>query len=56
MTVPTSHDTYALLEKDYFVPCAVVAPGSTADVQAIVKWANRWLIPLWVISIGRNLG
>lgn len=39
-----------------FVPSAVVAPGSTADVQAIVRWANRWLIPLWVISIGRNLG
>ncbi|KAL8279162.1 hypothetical protein RQP46_008418 [Phenoliferia psychrophenolica] len=54
--VPLSHDTYALLERDYFVPCAVVAPGSTADVQAVVKWANKWLIPLWVISIGRNLG
>ncbi|GEM09962.1 alcohol oxidase [Rhodotorula toruloides] len=51
-----SHDSYAVLEEDYFVPSAVAWPGSTAEVQAIVKWANRWKIPLWPISIGRNLG
>ncbi|GAA6003646.1 FAD-binding oxidoreductase [Rhodotorula paludigena] len=54
--VPLSHDGYAVLEKDYFVPSAIACPGSTADVQAIVKWANRWVFPLWPISVGRNLG
>ncbi|BGP40494.1 hypothetical protein JCM10450v2_004477 [Rhodotorula kratochvilovae] len=54
--VPLSHDGYAIVDPEYFVCSAVAYPGSTAEVQAIVKWANRWLIPLWPISIGRNLG
>lgn len=51
-----SHDSYSVLERDYFVASAVASPGSTADVQAIVRWANQWKIPLWPVSIGRNLG
>ncbi|GAA5948617.1 hypothetical protein JCM21900_005191 [Sporobolomyces salmonicolor] len=53
---PMASDGYALLDKDYFVGSAVAYPGSTAEVQAIVKWANRWVFPLWPVSIGRNLG
>jgi FAD/FMN-containing dehydrogenase len=51
-----SHDSYSVLERDYFIASAVASPGSTADVQAIVRWANQWKIPLWPVSIGRNLG
>lgn len=51
-----SHDSYSVLERDYFIASAVVSPGSTADVQAIVRWAIQWKIPLWPVSIGRNLG
>ncbi|BGP16618.1 hypothetical protein JCM10213_000466 [Rhodosporidiobolus nylandii] len=51
-----SHDAYAILAEDYFVASAVAYPGSTEDVQAIVRWANKWNFPLWPISIGRNLG
>ncbi|GAA5820595.1 hypothetical protein JCM11251_003067 [Rhodosporidiobolus azoricus] len=51
-----SHDAYNVLDADYFVPSAIALPGSTEDVQAIVRWANKWIFPLWPISIGRNLG
>ncbi|GAA5862613.1 hypothetical protein JCM8547_003489 [Rhodosporidiobolus lusitaniae] len=52
----TSHDAYNVLEADYFVPSAVCYPSCTAEVQAIVRWANQWIFPLYPISIGRNLG
>ena len=38
------------------VPSAAVAPESTEQVQAIVRIANTYKIPLWTISTGRNLG
>ncbi|GAA5967865.1 hypothetical protein JCM11641_005790 [Rhodosporidiobolus odoratus] len=51
-----SHDSYAVVAEDYFVPSAVAYPGSTEDVQTIVRWANDYKFPLWPVSIGRNLG
>lgn len=45
-----------MIDRNYFIASAVCWPGSTADVQAIVRWANQWNIPLHPISIGRNLG
>ncbi|GAA6044162.1 hypothetical protein JCM8097_003728 [Rhodosporidiobolus ruineniae] len=51
-----SHDAYNVAAADYFVPSAVCYPGSTEDVQAIVRWANRWIFPLYPYSVGRNLG
>jgi 4-cresol dehydrogenase (hydroxylating) len=38
------------------VPSAAVSPTSTEQVQAIVRIANTYKIPLWTISTGRNLG
>jgi len=35
---------------------AAVTPGSTGEVQSIVKIANRYLTPLYPISCGRNWG
>jgi 4-cresol dehydrogenase (hydroxylating) len=38
------------------VASAAVAPSGTAEVQAIVRIANKYKIPLWTVSTGRNLG
>jgi len=37
-------------------PSGAVAPASVEEIQAILKVANRYRIPLWVISTGKNLG
>ena len=51
-------DAYSpfLNEAEERVASAAVAPASTEQVQAIVKIANRYKVPLWTISTGRNLG
>jgi FAD/FMN-containing dehydrogenase len=38
------------------VPSAAVAPDGVEQVQAVVKIANAYKIPLWTISTGKNLG
>ena len=38
------------------IPSAAVAPDGVEHVQAIVRIANRYKIPLWTISTGKNLG
>jgi 4-cresol dehydrogenase (hydroxylating) len=38
------------------VPSAAVAPDSVEQVQKVVRIANRYRIPLWTISTGKNLG
>jgi len=38
------------------VPSAAVAPENVEQVQAVLKIANRYKVPLWTISTGRNLG
>jgi (+)-pinoresinol hydroxylase len=42
--------------KDELLASAAVAPASTEEVQAIVRIANEYKIPLYPISTGRNLG
>ncbi|KAK6518217.1 hypothetical protein TWF506_005376 [Arthrobotrys conoides] len=56
MEQPNTHDAFHILEQEDLVSCGTVYPGSTEDVQTIVKWANRHLIPVYPISMGRNLG
>ncbi|KAF2276817.1 FAD-linked oxidase-like protein [Westerdykella ornata] len=56
MEHPNTHDMMPLLDAEEFIASAVVYPGSVAEVQLIVRWANQHLIPLFPISIGRNLG
>jgi hypothetical protein len=53
---PKTHDLYHMYEKEHFMASAVVKPASTEEVQAIVRVANKYKIPLWVTSMGRNLG
>ncbi|MBR8464216.1 FAD-binding oxidoreductase [Campylobacter sp. faydin G-24] len=38
------------------VPSLAVAPKSTEEVQAVVKVANKFKIPIFPISTGKNLG
>jgi (+)-pinoresinol hydroxylase len=38
------------------LPSAAVAPDGIEQVQAIVRIANEYGIPLWTIATGRNLG
>ncbi|KDQ62534.1 vanillyl-alcohol oxidase [Jaapia argillacea MUCL 33604] len=54
--VPLSHDSYHILDPDDLVPSAVCWPADTEDVVKTVKWANKWKVPIWPISVGRNLG
>jgi 4-cresol dehydrogenase (hydroxylating) len=42
--------------KDELVASAAVAPDTVEQVQAIVKIANEFRIPLYPIATGRNLG
>ncbi|KIH92527.1 hypothetical protein SPBR_02501 [Sporothrix brasiliensis 5110] len=56
MEHPNTHDMMTILDDEEFVASAVVYPGSTEDVQTVVRWANQYLIPIFPISMGRNLG
>ncbi|CAK7229628.1 hypothetical protein SBRCBS47491_007315 [Sporothrix bragantina] len=62
----TTHDAFHVADPENLASSAVIFPRSTADVQTIVRWANRHTttgagdkargIPLYPISMGRNLG
>lgn len=43
-----------IVDEEEFVASALVYPGSTEEVQKIVLWANKYLIPIFPISMGRN--
>ncbi|KAI5867560.1 vanillyl alcohol oxidase [Durotheca rogersii] len=53
---PNTHDAYHIVDQEELVSSATVYPGSTEEVQATVRWANKFGIPIYPISIGRNLG
>ena len=38
------------------VPSAAVAPNGVEQVQQIVRIANKYKVPLWTVSTGKNLG
>ncbi|EPQ57456.1 vanillyl-alcohol oxidase [Gloeophyllum trabeum ATCC 11539] len=56
MEHPNTHDAFHIVQQSELVSSATVYPGSTEDVQKIVRWANKYLIPVFPISMGRNLG
>ncbi len=49
-------DAFPVTGDNRFTPGAVVFPGTTEQVQQIVRVANRYLIPLHAVSTGKNLG
>jgi len=42
-------------EQEDSVPSAAIASDSVEQVQAVVKIANKYKVPLWTISTGKNL-
>jgi len=56
MESPNTHDMMNVTEQDDLRASAVVYPGSTEEVQKIVLWANKYKMPIFPISMGRNLG
>ncbi|KUI56483.1 Vanillyl-alcohol oxidase [Cytospora mali] len=53
---PNTHDAFHVVDQDELVPSALIYPGSTSEVQTVVRWANKYSIPIYPISIGRNVG
>ena len=51
----TYEDKFAVDETAH-LPAGAIAPESVEEVQAAVKIANQYLLPLWPISRGKNLG
>lgn len=51
-----THDAYHVVDQEEMVASAITYPSSTSEVQTIVKWANEYTIPIWPISMGRNIG
>src|ERR1700735_313471 len=51
-------DGYSILwgEPEERIAAGAVAPANVEQVQSIVKAANKYRIPLYAISTGRNLG
>lgn len=51
-----THDAFHIAQQEEMVCSAVVYPSSTEEVQTIVFWANKHIIPIYPISMGRNIG
>ena len=49
-------DAYAPGLEESHAAAAAVAPADVAQIQAVLKVANRYRIPLWPISRGKNFG
>ncbi|KAH7075030.1 glycolate oxidase [Paraphoma chrysanthemicola] len=56
MEHPNTHDAFHIVDQEEMVCSALAYPASVSEVQAIVRWANEFKIPIWPISMGRNLG
>jgi FAD/FMN-containing dehydrogenase len=50
------HDMHAVVDREYFVASAIVAPREVPEVQATMRLCNEFDIPVWPFSIGRNTG
>ncbi|KAL8276422.1 hypothetical protein RQP46_011174 [Phenoliferia psychrophenolica] len=51
------NDPFAIIEEDKaFMSSCAILPTSVEQVVAVVKLANKLLLPLWIVSRGRNLG
>ena len=50
------HFSYIKDQPNELIPSAAVGPDTTEQVQAIVRTANKYKIPLYAISTGKNLG
>ncbi|KIW69393.1 hypothetical protein PV04_05272 [Phialophora macrospora] len=56
MEHPNTHDAYHIVDQEELICSAVVYPSSTAEVQTVVRWANKHKVPIYPVSMGRNIG
>jgi 4-cresol dehydrogenase (hydroxylating) flavoprotein subunit len=49
-------DAYAPGREESHAPAAAIAPADVEQVQAVLKIANQFRMPLWPISRGKNFG
>lgn len=56
MNSSKAHDMFHVLEKEHFLASAVVTPRHVPDVQAMMRLANEFEIPVWPFSTGKNIG
>lgn len=47
-------DTFSIGDPTEHEPSAAVAPKSVEELQAVLRVANRYRIPVWPISMGKN--
>ena len=45
-----------MLSVDNILPAAVVKPANVEEIQAILKIANEYKVPIWSLSCGQNHG
>lgn len=50
------YQDFFAIHPDEHHPAGAVAPVTTEEVQEVVKIANRYQLPLWVTSRGKNFG
>jgi 4-cresol dehydrogenase (hydroxylating) flavoprotein subunit len=48
-------DVWPLGEEDQHSPGAAIRPQTVSELQQILKVANKYTLPLWTISRGKNL-
>ena len=48
-------DPYSIGDAHEHEPCGAVAPRTTEELQNVLKISNRYKIPLWPVSMGKNL-
>lgn len=51
-----THDMHHIVDKNYFVCSATIAPRGVPDVQDMMRLCNEFEVPVWPVSIGRNTG
>ncbi|WYZ37740.1 hypothetical protein EsH8_II_001246 [Colletotrichum jinshuiense] len=51
-----THDMHHLYDREEFVGSALIHPRNVADIQAVVKLCNDFLVPVWTYSKGHNIG
>ncbi|ORY60825.1 FAD binding domain-containing protein [Pseudomassariella vexata] len=51
-----THDMHFLYEREEFVGSALVHPRNVSEVQEIVRLCNEFVMPVWSISRGHNIG
>ena len=56
--IDTYRDAYSPLwhDDEEPIPSGAVAPDGVEHIQAVLRIANRYKIPLWTVSTGKNLG